>query len=244
MLYLVDLLGALGFIAAVTGIATLLVIRREKWVTAWLAASAAVVVILTMNVFHDHFLMWVSRRFVPVVLPLASVGIAASAAFAAGASRSRRPVHALPGVALVAAMLLLNADAARAMAREREWPGLIRWYETLDQALPKDAELYCDQPGFAAAARFIYGRSAYELSAPTPPRRERLRVLMRRRAAAGVTVLYLSPRRIDDPRAEGLAPLSSHPLASSILETPKRGIPLGTRGRGADFHLYRVQAPL
>jgi 4-amino-4-deoxy-L-arabinose transferase-like glycosyltransferase len=243
MLYLVDLLGALGFLAALTGIATLLVIRRQRWETAWLAASAAVMVTFTMNVFHDHFLMWVSRRFVPVVLPLTSVGIAAGAALAAGAFRSRRPVRALPGAALVAAVLLLNADATRAMAREREWPGLIRWFESLDLALPRDAELYCDQPGFAAAARFIHGRRAYELSTPTPARRERLKALMRRRAAAGATVLYLSQQRIDDPRAEGLTPLSAHPLASSILETPKRGIPLGTRGRGADFHLYRVQAP-
>jgi len=244
MLYLVDLLGVLGFLAAVTGIAALVVTRRRTWETAWLAASATVLVILTVNVFHDHFLMWVSRRFVPVVLPLASIGIAACAALAAGALRGCRPVRIVPGVALVAAVLLLNADATRAMAREREWPGLISWYESFAETLPQDAELYSDQPGFAAAARFISGHRAYELSAPTPARREQLKALMRRRAATGIAVLYLSQQRFDDPRAEGLLPLAPHPLTSSILATTKRGVPRGIKSRGADFVLYRVQAPL
>ena len=243
VLYLVDLFGALGIVAALTGIAALVVTRRRLWETAWLTASAAVLVILTVNVFHDHFLMWVSRRFVPVVVPLASVGVAAAAALIARARRDRPPALAFAGVALVAAVLWFNADATRAMASEREWPGLIDWCGNLANAVPKDAELYSDQPGFAAAMRFVHERRAYELSAANPERRGRLLALMRRRAAAGATVLFLTQQKFGDPRAAGLVPVEAYPLASSILVERQRGVPTSTKPRGADFVLYRVQPP-
>jgi hypothetical protein len=187
--------------------------------------------------------MWVSRRFVPVVVPLASVGVAAAAALIARARRDRPPALAFAGVVLVAAVLWLNAGATRAMAREREWPGLIGWCGNLANAVPKDAELYSDQPGFAAAVRFVHGRRAYELSAANPERRGRLLALMRRRAAAGATVLFLTQQKFDDPRAAGLVPVETYPLASSILVERRRGVPTSTKPRGADFVLYRVQPP-
>jgi len=241
VLYLVDLFGALGIVAALTGVAALVVTRRRLWETAWLTASAAVLVVLTVNVFHDHFLMWVSRRFVPVVVPLASIGVAAAAALIARARRDRPPALVFAGVALVAAVLWLNADPARAMAREREWPGLIGWCGNLANAVPQDAEFYSDQPGFAAAVRFVHERRAYELSAANPERRGRLLALMRRRAAAGATVLFLTQQKFDDPRAAGLVPVEAYPLASSILAERRRGVPTSTKPRGADFVLYRVQ---
>jgi hypothetical protein len=240
MLYLVDLFGALGIVAALVGISALIVTRRRLWESAWLIASTAVLVILTVNVFHDHFLMWVSRRFVPVIVPLASVGAAAAAALIARARRDRPPALAFAGVALVAAVLWFNADATRAMAREREWPGLIDWCESFASAVPADAELYTDQGGFAAALRFVYGRRAYELAAANHNLRGRLLALMRRRAAAGGTVLFLTQQRFDDPRAAGLVPVGTFPLVSSKLDESRRGVPVSIKSRGADFVLYRV----
>jgi len=238
MLYLVDIFGVLGIVAALVGISALILTRRRLWETAWLAASTGVMVILTVNVFHDHFLMWVSRRFVPVVVPLASIGVAAAAALIARARRDRPPALAFAGVALVAAVLWLNADATRAMAREREWPGLIGWSENLANAVPMDAELYSDQPGFAAAVRFVHGRKAYELS-ENRKHRKRLLPLMRRRAAAGATVLFLTQQKIADPRAAGLDPVGQFPLISYKLRDTRRGVPTSIKSRGANFVLYR-----
>ncbi len=241
VLYLVDLFGPLGVTVALAGIAALIITRRRLWETAWLAASSSVLVILTINVFHDHYLMWVSRRFVPVVVPLASVGIAAAAALVARARRNQPPALAFAGVALVVAVLWLNAGATRTMAREREWPGLIGWSEELASAVPAAAELYSDQAGFAAAMRFVYGHRAYELSAPNPERRLRLLTLMRRRAAAGAAVLFLTQQKFGDPQAVGLVPVGAYPLASSKLRDSRRGVPTSTHPRGADFILYQVQ---
>jgi hypothetical protein len=241
MLYLVDLLGAVGLLAALAGIAALIVSRRQLWETAWLAASLAVLVVFTLSVFHDHFLMWVSRRFVPVVMPLASIGIAAAAAFIASGRQGRSPVLAWAGVALVATVVWLNAGATRAMASGREWPGLIAWYEGFERAVPADAELYCDQPGFAAPLRFISGHRAYELPGRTARRIELLIALMRRKASEGREVLFLSQQPFADPPASGLVPLGAYPLRSTMLTNGRRGVPVGSRPRGADFVLYRVQ---
>ncbi len=240
MLYLVDLLGVLGLLAAMAGIAMLVVTQRQLWATAWLTASIAVLVVFTLNIFHDHFLMWVSRRFVPVVMPLASIGIAAAAAFIARARQGRWQRSVCAGAALVAAAIWLNIGPTSAMASGREWPGLIAWYERFEKAIPKGAELFCDQPGFAAPLRFISGHRAYELPGRTVERVDLLLSLMRYRAAAGRQILYLSQQPFEDPAARGLVPLGSYPLRSSMLLNTRRGVPVGTKPRGADFVLYSV----
>ncbi|HEY5999365.1 MAG TPA: hypothetical protein VI078_08735 [bacterium] len=243
MLYLVDVLGALGLVAAVGGVCALVVTRRGLWESAWLAASSAALVVLTLDVFHDHFLMWVSRRFVPAVVPLASVGIAAAAASLARRPRGNPRVLAAAAAALVVAAVALNAGAIGAMAREREWPGLVDWSRRLAAVVPPDAELYSDQPGFAAAARFVLGRKAYELGGPNERRRERLLGLMRRRAKGGAEVLFLTEGRAGEQPPPGLAPVGSLPLASSTILGTRRGVPRETRPRGGDFVLYRVLPP-
>jgi hypothetical protein len=241
VLYLVDLLGAAGLLAALGGIAWLLLSRRRLWENAWLAASLAVLAVFTLDVFHDHVLMWVSRRFVPVVTPLASIGIAAAGAWVARPRAGCPQACAWAGIALVAAVLWLNAGATGAMARGREWPGLIAWYERLEAALPRDAEIYCDQPGFAAPLRFLSGRRAYELQSPSAERVARLIALMRAKAAAGRQVLYLSQRRVEGAAAAGLVGVGAYPLRSSVLAVVRRGVPAARQPRGADFVLYRVQ---
>jgi len=53
MLYLADILGALGLLVAVAGIAVLIVSRPRLTHTAWLAASVAMFVAVTLSVYHD-----------------------------------------------------------------------------------------------------------------------------------------------------------------------------------------------
>jgi hypothetical protein len=108
------------------------------------------------------------------------------------------------------------------MAREREWPGLIAWYEQAERAIPAGAYVYSDQPGFAAPLRYLSGRRAYELAARSPERIERLIALMRRKAAEGAG-LYLSQQR---SRTQGRSGWSvSSTVASSMLVNAKRGVP-------------------
>ena len=64
-----------------------------------------------------------------------------------------------------------------------------------------------------------------------------------RRAEAGAPVLLLTQQLFGNPVGSGLVPLSSLPLASSILVETKRGIPSATKPRGAELVLYRVLPP-
>lgn len=239
VLLLADLVGPAGLLAALGGIAYLLLARRGLWETAWACGAAALLVAITVHIHDPHTLMWASRRFVPVVVPLLSVGIAAAAAALAGGGRPR-PARGAAAAALLAAVLWQGSGATLAMARGREWPGLIAWYERLERVLPEGADLYSDQPGFAAPFRFISGRRAYELHSRDPERIERLVGLMRRRAAGGRVVAYLTEQPFADPAAQGLVPLAEVPLRSSILVQSRRGVTGQTKPRSADFVLYRV----
>jgi hypothetical protein len=64
---------------------------------------------------------------------------------------------------------------------------------------------------------------------------------MRRRAAAGRDVLFLSMQPLADAAASGLLPLGAYPLRSTVLAGGKRGVLGGTKPRGGEFVLYRVQ---
>jgi hypothetical protein len=63
---------------------------------------------------------------------------------------------------------------------------------------------------------------------------------MRRRAATGATVLFLTQQKIADPKAAGLDPVGGFPLISYKLRDSRRGVPTSIKSRGADFVLYRV----
>jgi hypothetical protein len=236
MLYLQDLMGALGLALALTGVLLLIATRRENWATAWVAASAGVLGLLTLTVFHDHFLMWVARRFEPVVIPLLCAGVAASGAFVSGAL----PRGKAAGAILVGAALFLNLPGTVTMARESDWPGLLTWYDRVEQAIPAGAAVYSDQPGVAAALRFIGGRKAYEMPRKTPERTTELVDHLRRNAAQGGEILLLTDTRFADPRARGLDLRGEFPLRSSDLSQRLRGLPKGSRPRVAELRLYRV----
>ena len=98
-----------------------------------------------------------------------------------GADRERAagagsPVFAWAGVALVAAVIWLNAGATRRdgeRARVARPDRLVRAFR--ERPSPKDAVLYCDQPGFAAPLRFMLRASGVRtLRANSPARREML----------------------------------------------------------------------
>ena len=65
--------------------------------------------------------------------------------------------------------------------------------------------------------------------------------LMRRKAVEGGQILYLSLQPFENPSACGLVPLGSYPLRSTRLPNGRRGVPVGTKYRGADFVLSQVQ---
>ncbi|MFH0907142.1 MAG: glycosyltransferase family 39 protein [bacterium] len=241
MLVLAGLLGRIGLALALGGVAAMIWRAREPWQKAWLYPSVFVLVVLVTRVFNDHFLMWVSRRYVPVVLPLLCVGAAfgAKAVFHAG---SRRNVFLAMGVslALMVATATLGIPSLRPIIAIRDWSGLIAWYEQVHPAIPDDAIVYSDQPGFAAPLRYLYGKHAFELQIKTDDRRARLAELMAVRIAAGADVWFLTMDGPIQSPALSFEPIRAIPLHTQILDRRRLSVPTDMKPRGGDFVLYRV----
>lgn len=238
--YLQDIFGLPAVLLALAGVLILCYREKRAWALVWLAACLAMLLILSYRVYNDHFMMWVSRRFIPIVIPLFCLGVAATCQSIEGLLGrwwSKGIAVAAATLALIGA-LAWNAPSSWAMMRMNEWPGLIRWFDRVAEALPADAVIYCDQPGFAAPLRFIYGKRSFELQVRGPGSREKLLdIMIKQMTAAPVYLLTENTEGLDDAPVEAQA---SFPLTSRIIHTYRRGIPRDYKGRGADMVLYRL----
>lgn len=239
MLYLADVFGPIALLLGVAGICLFIWRARDTGAATWLYASVAVLLLLTLNVYHDHFLLWVARRFVPVVVPLLVIGIVVALQQVTGWVPVGR-AGVLPGVALAVVLVVLNARPILLTARHRDWPGLVAWFEDMNEHVPPGAVLVCDQSGFAAPLRFMYEKHAFELHfADRGTRRQDVTTVLRSFLDEGMDVLYLSakPSPVGGPVV--FDPVYEASLATYIVRTSRR-MPTGTKSRGGDFLLYRV----
>ena len=241
ILYLRSLFGIVGLVTGCAGIVALVWRSKDRGILVWLLASLTPVVVLTTFLFHDHFMMWASRRFVPVVLPLFCVASAAAARELQNWVRAWRPGLATPiSAGLVAGVLVGILPGSIAMAETREWPGLVAWYDEVAGMIPFDAIVLCDQPGFAAPLRFLHGVHAHEVygghSAVEVVEKNRRGL---RELGRPVCVFTLRPQ----PAENGLRlrQIGGASLRSHIWEQPKYGLPSRTKGRGGHFALWQVE---
>ena len=149
-------------------------------------------------------------------------------------------------MALLFAVIAMNLQATRAMARLREWPGLADWMSRVAAAVPADARMFCDQTGFAAPLRFLFGKQAYELqlSERDPKRREALAAVMSAAAKRGEKVFLLTmsgPISGAEAAASSLLERGKFPLQSRRMETSKREVPQTSKAAGGDFVLYEIR---
>jgi len=204
---------------------------------AMLYAAIVSLVVITTHVFNDHFLMWVSRRFVPVIIPLLVVMAVASLV----AIDQRWPIFRPWRLVVVIAVLLVGVGpGSYSVMKHRDWPGLITWYDQIVPAIPDNALVFCDQPGFAAPLRYLYKHQAYELQRRDADARNKLAEVMRVRMEQGDLVYLLSMRGPIENSALEMVPAGHFPLESTILQDQTRWIPRTTKSRGGEFVLYTI----
>jgi hypothetical protein len=241
--YLTAIFGRFGLLAGFLGVIILGWRLRQRGVAIWLLASVFTLMILITNVFNDHFMMWVSRRFIPVVIPLIVIGIVATAKELHGRFLSiSRPLSiGLSSGLLITVILTTVPDTCR-MAASSDWPGLCRWYDHLAKTIPARAIVYCDQPGFAAPLRFMYGISSFEyygdksIAEFVQQRRQDL-------CDRNANIYILTTRQ--QPRLAGIEmrKMEHFTLQSHIQLQPRYSIPDGVKKRGGEFSLYHVTFP-
>lgn len=237
--YLQNLFGVPGLLAALAGTGILIFRSRTVWRAAAVSAGLTVLVLLMTMIYHEPFMMFVSRRLIPVIIPLLCLGVAAACDSLESRFASRKRIGlALAGI-LLAATLAVPLKGAAFMAGNREWPGLISWYNQLAAAIPPRARVYSDQPGFAAPLRFLYGLRAYEIRALPPDPQSALMIMMLNQSGEG-PVLWLTQNAIPEAQRGQVVQVLDLPLRSSILGSTAHDVPHFVRQRGGRFRLYGV----
>jgi hypothetical protein len=214
---------------------------RDRGTAIWMLSAMATMMLLVTNVFHDPFMMWVSRRFVPVVVPLLTIGMVACAKEIHRRVQFWRPPLAIAlSVGVLAGAAVLSLPKTLGMAAARDWPGLCAWYGKLARAVPANTIILCDQPGFAAPLRFLYGIDAHEVYGGID-----CAAFIRENTAGmrslGKAIWILSMREQTATPGIGLRRVTSKPLSSQILAHARHTIPTGCRKRGGPFALYAVE---
>lgn len=237
--YLQSLFGVAGLLAALAGVGLLIHRTRTVWRTAWLSASVGVLVLLMTQISHEPFMMFVSRRMVPVILPLLCLGVAALCDRCEWAWRAHPRRGVLAGVLVLALPLAGTFGGTAYLSSHREWPGLADWLDALAAGIPRGAAVYSDAPGFAAPLRFLHGIPACETGSLSPGQRSDPMGLMRKQVERQ-PVFWLTQTPVPDAYAAFAAPLARFPLESVILGSTRHTVPRHTRPRGGTFTLYRI----
>lgn len=234
--------GLPAFLLGLTGILLLLWRTRRPEQKAMLYSAAAVMAFLVLDAFHDQFMMWMMRRFLPVVIPLLCLGAVASLrALTQQVQRLSRPrLRPLLTAGLLLLLFLPMLPATRHLQRHRDWPGLKAWLNSVQSALPADAIIYSDQPGFAAPFRFLYGISAYTPVLRSAEERLAFEAHLLRRLDQGDTLRLLSLNPLPESLRPFLSAQQAFPLQTSELTQPRRTIPRERRSRGGAFTLYTL----
>ena len=234
-LYLRALWAWPALIAAMAGVLWLVWRERSHLATAWLAGALAVGVVITYRIYNDHFLMWLARRFIPILVPLFAVGLAvACAGLAAWRPRFRGPVAAL----LLLALLAPRLPASYRMATLREWDGLDHWLTETSRHLPADSMVIGNLSGFASALRYLHHHQAYELNERTPEAWPRLNRWLQD-TPQDRPVYLLTRREPDDYLRRNFEPVREVPLQTGRLHHTRRSVPDGLQVRGGPLVIYR-----
>ena len=236
--YLLALWGWPALLAAMAGALSLVWRERGRMTTAWLAGCLAVACVLTYRIYNDHFLMWLSRRYIPIVVPWLTIGLALLC------HHLTRRLPRAPAWAAAALALLLIAPrlpASYRMATLREWSGLDTWLAQAAAHLPPDSQLISDQPGFASALRYLQGREAYEINLRTPGYESRLLAQLDQQPPPGPLFL-LTQRTMDGLWSSRFDAVAQLPLKTGRLNHTRQKLPVDLKSRGGAFVLYRWNA--
>jgi hypothetical protein len=240
--YLESIFSFWGLVLALAGLGVLIWRVSDRGAAIWLVAALATTAIYMVDVFHDHFMMWVSRRFIPVVIPLLTVGIAAALQETYRQTKRKCRLLAAPLATLLILMVVAGTTPKTvAMGTARDWPGLASWFQDLTRRMPEDTVVFSDQPGFAAPLRFMYGIRAFEVGGGKSCAQflsRHAQVLRPLRGPIGILTM-----REQSLHREGviLREMFHTKLESSILEQPRQDVPSRARPRGGSFVFYTVE---
>ena len=238
-----------GLLAALLGYA--LLARRVFWRAPELFATCTVFAFFffyKIRIPSEHF--WLTRRFLPVVLPCALL-FAAAAAFSGtrGSWRATGTLRTAVGVVFVGLLAQHYARAAAPVLPHVEYAGIIPKLESISGQIGDRDLLIVESRGasdvhvLAVPLAYIYARNVLVLDSPRPNREtfgafldwahtQYDRVLF---MGGGGTSL-LSPKW-------GVVPLASERFTIPEYDAPADAYPRFVRNKEFDYSLYEITRP-
>lgn len=231
----------LGLAVAVAGVTAILVARPHPVLVLFaLAGTASAVLLLTQALVNPaHF--WAFRRYLPVVVPVLSLGIAYLLVSLAGGSwRARLPAVTLG--ALIAVMMLWQAVP---ILGETEYRDARRQLDAVARSLPENAVvLLAWSPAaerLAMPLLFSYGRTVFAVEDATLSD-PGLLAAVRRWRAEGRPVLYLRERGLP-PLGRALPTVAVVEFDLPALESPVDRLPRHWGRLRFAFETAQLDAP-
>lgn len=245
-----DYLTLAALVAALLGFA--LLARRSFWRDPAFFTTVAVFSFFffyKIRIVPEHF--WMTRRFLPVVLPGALV-FAASAALGGsrGGWRGARTVRALIGVLFIGLLAAEYSRASRPIVRHHEYAGLIPKVEALaasigdrDLLIAESRNAGGDMHVMALPLAYIYARNVLVLYSPRPDKSTFAAFLEWARSRYE-RVLFLGGSGSDLLSYRyGVEAVSSDRFQVSEYDAPMNAYPRFARQKEFDFSLYRFTDP-
>jgi hypothetical protein len=244
-----------ALVAAVAGF--VLLAWRKFWRDPALLIVTAVYgffVFYKIQIVPEHF--WMTRRFVPVILPSAFLLMAAAAFFGAwGRPRDgeaprivRLATWALP-LAFVAAVAALLVRAAEPVRPHVEYQGLLSRIENLSHQFGSRDLVVVESRGssdlhvLALPLAYTFQRNVLVLSSPRPDRL-RFRGFLDWARSRYDNVYFMGSGGTDLlSRAVAVKPLSTERFQVPEYESAYNRYPIGSRNKEFDFSIYRFVDP-
>lgn len=164
----------LGLVAAIAGL--WLVVRDRFWRAPALIvtfSAYALFFFYKIRIVPEHF--WMTRRFLPVILPVALLMVAAAALGPRVGGRTVSMARRIVGVSVLVILGWQYAAASRPLGAHVEYAGLIPYLEALaarfgdrDLVLVESRDAGFDTHVFATPLAYIYARNVLELPNARP----------------------------------------------------------------------------
>ena len=239
-----------GLLAALIGLA--LVARRAFWRDPALIVTVVIFACFffyKIRIWPDHF--WMTRRFLPVILPGALVFVAAAALSGPrGSRRGAGAVRPLIGVVFLSLLALHYSRASAPVLRHVEYAELIPRLERLAATIGQDDLVIVegrDAGGdihvMALPLAYIYARNMLELS-PARPNKAAFAMFLEWAKGRYRRVLFLGGGGTDLlSHRYGVKSLASERFQVPEYETRQSGLPRFVRQKEFDFGLYAFTPP-
>jgi hypothetical protein len=145
--------------------------RPGAW--AWGFTVLGVTVVYLTALHHERAMMWMSRRFIPMIAP----GLAVAPVLLLAWITARLRHRGARGAVLAGGLGLLVWSVAAPLATVapmRDYAGTRAGFDRLALVFQPGDRVFADVTGVGASLRLIYGIEAWELNAPDPARRAAL----------------------------------------------------------------------